>query len=413
MSKKSRRALLKKAIKVMKEESSAEQRKSEQKKKQKQNKPKGLLGKRLGVIMFWALFSFMLLVTVVNVFTSPINEANENLLTNDRNELFENEGLEFAREFVHDYFNWDIDRHGEEKWITNIQNYFTNRVTDFDNAFDKEWSSNLNKDDIVLKKVEAISDTKARYVFSINLTLKKPTNQKDDEYEFEKMNFEEVQKVENNIRVINGQKVKRAKKYISVPILIDKDTGRMAVFDIPSFTYVNGNADQVEVPEDILSKLSILSDGFVENNVISFLNTFFEAYSSDSRDKISYILEDEKHQYGLRGTMKFKQIDSARVYKLDDNHNRFIADVNVLLEEPSTKIEFLNKYLLVIKRKEQRYVIESLNDEKYVEELILEYVADDGDFDDNLDNLDMYEHVPDYEYENENEDIGEEGIFDN
>lgn len=403
LGKKDKKGLFKKVINIVKKESQAERRKNEQKKKKNRNKPKGMGAKRMGMVFFWTLFLFMFLVTVVNLTSSP-TESKEGPTVEERNKLFNNEGLEFSRSFIHNYFNWEIDKHGEDRWLQNVENYFTDDVSSLNKiAYDKEWASSVDKRDIVFKNVERISDSKARYVFSIQMTMKSPTDKKDDKFEFDKMNFDEVVEVENKVRVIKGYEVKTVQKYISVPVYYDKETDRMAVFDLPSFTYVNEGSEQLVSPENRLNELRILSDGYVENNIISFLNTFFETYSSDSRDKISYILEDETHQYGLRGTMKFSKIDNLRVYRLDENHNRFIADAEVVLEEPTTKTEFLNKYLLVIKRKDQRYIIESLNNEKYIDELITDHIIeDDEDIEDLFDQ--EVDDVPSYEYE-ETEDV--------
>src|SRR5699024_1669011 len=122
--------------------------------------------------------------------------------------------------------------------------------------------------------------------------------------------------------------------------------------------------------------LSTLSDSFVQNNVRAFLDTFFETYTKDGKDKISYILEDERHQDGLDGTMTFSKVKDSEIYKADKNNNRFIVKAKVLLTDPSTKFEYVNEYLLVVKRKDQRYVVESLNDEEYVSNLIEKHLDD-------------------------------------
>lgn len=359
---------------VAKKKSEAERKKSEQRKMNKRNQPKGIRAKRLGMITFWLLFGFMFLVTLVNVFSSS-DVSSQNEAQMEKNKLYDNEGLEFAKEFVYQYFTWQTDQFGKDRRIHNLKPYFLSGIDEMGGIiYDDTWSSSIDKRDIVLKDVQKISDSQARYIFKVKFTLKAKTDAKNTPTpEFH--NFDEVLKDEKKIKVINGYKVKVNEKYISVPVYYNKEKDRFAIFDLPSFTYVKEDSLDEEY-ENQLEKLDVVSDVYVEQNVTAFLNTFFEAYTRDGRDKLNYILEDERHQDGLGGTMQFIKIQESKLYNADKNNNKFIADVLVVLRDSGTNFEFVNKYLLVIKRADQRYVVESLNDEKAVNKLIKKYLKE-------------------------------------
>lgn len=411
--KKDKKKLVKDVTRVIKKASDHEKKKSEEKKKLKQNKPKGMTARRLGMFTFWALFSFMFIVTMANIFGGG-DSAYDEALNQERNKLLDGEGVEFAKSFVYDYFNWDIGKHGEEDLRMRVSSYLTNNLNELAGIqYDNTWLSQLDKRNIELKDVLEIDKDKARFVFKVKITMKAPTKEKDTVIDEEKLSFEEVMEEKNKIYVKNGYKVKEMVKYISVPVYYNKELDSFAVFDLPSFTFVE--EQKVKEPfETKLSELQVVTDNYIENNVNSFLTTFFASYTKDSRDKLSYILEDERHVNGLKGTMEFSKINESKIYMIDENHDRFLVEVLAEMVEPTTKYKFDNKYLVVVKRKDQRYVVESLNDEKYAYELVEEYLAQFEEDDDGLSDLDdssdfeENKHDDDFEYEGE----GEETEFD-
>src|SRR5690625_3398618 len=224
------------------------------------------------------------------------------------------------------------------------------------------------------------------------------------------MSFNNMKKKENKTRVINGYNVKVTEKYISVPVYFSDEIDKFAIYDLPSFTFINEDRLEEYLDND-LSKLQTLSDSYAENNVDAFLSTFFESYSKDNRDKLNYILEDKRHQDGLGGTMEFSSIKNSKIYVADNNNNRFVVNAEVVLFEPTTKYEFTNKFLIVVKRRDQRYVVESLNDEKYVSKIIEKYTSEKEDSQSNDKTDSAKEENNDYNYQGktkENEDENDE-----
>ncbi|MEN1969688.1 conjugal transfer protein [Lentibacillus sp. N15] len=393
--KKEKKKLFKKSIDVIRKTSEAERKKSEEKKKEKKNKPRGMTAKKTGMIIFWTLFLFMFLVTMVNIFGVSSVPAKEE---NKASKLMDNEGLEFAKEFVYQYFTWSTDNYGRDRRIHDLDRYFLDGIDDLGGIiFDKKWSSSIDKRDIVLKDIQEINHKLARYIFKVKFTLKSPTDAKNTGSK-KHMDFEETLKEERKMRVVDGYNVKVNEKFISVPIYYNKDTDKFAVYTLPSFTYVSESKMDDQVKNN-LSKLDTLSDTYVENNIKAFLETFFESYTKDGKDKLNYILEDERHQNGLNGTMEFSKIQDSKIYLADDNNNKFIVDSEVVLKDPSTKFEFANKFTLVIKRVDQRYVIESLNDEKSVNEIVDKYLEEKGS--DDADNQGSVEEAKDFNYQDE------------
>lgn len=387
---------------VVKKKSEQESKLKEQKKMNKKNKPKGIGARRFGMVAFWLLFLFMFLVVVVNI-ASPGDETVNADLEINHNKLYNHEGLEFAKDFTYHYFTWTTDKHGRDIRKANLDRFFLHGLDDLGGIiFDNEWSSSIDKRDIVLKDIQKINDEQARYVFKVKFTLKSETEEEDTEIDLDKLNFEEHLREERRIKIKNGYKIKKSEKFISVPVYYNHDLDRFAVFNLPSFTFVN--EDKLEDSlQDEIQKLDRLTDSYASNNLHAFLDTFFESYSKDGRDKLNYILEDERHEYGLNGSMNFNGISNTTIYRVDENNTKFIAQAEVILTDPSTNFEFMNDYLLVIRRKDQRYVVESLNDEKYVLDIVDKYTKEMEQQNNKNTNDENIDENEEFDYQNKNQ----------
>src|SRR5690625_7877099 len=75
--------------------------------------------------------------------------------------------------------------------------------------------------------------------------------------------------------------------------------------------------------------------------------------------------------------MEFQEIKSVEVYEVDENHNSFVAETYVTVVERDTDLEFINKHVMVIERKDNRFIVTSLNDEKYLTEYIEGYLSEE------------------------------------
>lgn len=370
--KKEIKGFFEKIIGIIKKSSEEEKRKSDERKKNKNNKPKGMRARQLGMVTFWVLFSFMFLVTVVNIFggSGEVEVSNSEL---ERNKLYENEGLSFAEEFTFQYFTWSAGLDGRNERMERLDPYLLDGIDQLGGTNHKEdWSSSIDKRNIVLKDIQRVNDEQARYTFKVKFTL------------------------EN----VNEDEKTLTEKYITIPVYYDKESDKFAVYSLPSFTYVDEGNLEIEI-ETKLNELSSISNGYTRDNLISFMETFFESYTKDGKDKISYILEDEKHQHGLDGTMEFAGISNADIYNADHNNNRFIIIAEVLLKDPETEFEFMNDYFLVVKRKDQRYVVESLNDETHIEQVAQEFIETTEEL--GTTDLTVEEETNDFDYEGINE----------
>lgn len=365
-------SLIKKSMDIFKKSLENEKRKKEIRKHEKKSKPKGYRAKRLGAITFWMLFLFMLLIVFVNVFSASgkSNSTNESEEANT-NKATSAEGIEFSKSFVSAYFTWNAANVKRSDRIERLAYYLPEKLSEQAIASDKKWNSAIARENIVLKEVEDLKDSKARITFQVKVVFEKPSIQgeKKDDKSAEKPAAE-------------PEKVKTV-KYISVPVFYDEDEKRFIVYELPSFSYVDEkNIDKSLDPET--DGLKSVADGSTQN-IKAFLETFFEAYANDSKDKLTYIVEDPQHQNGLNQTMDFVRLKNTEIFE-GKRANEKVIRTEVVLAEPETGIEFNSTYLLVVEEKEMRYTVLLVNDKKYIDDLKQKKKVDDesqGDFEAN------------------------------
>ena len=120
-------------------------------------------------------------------------------------------------------------------------------------------------------------------------------------------------KKQNDDKAASAPERVKTEKYISVPVFYDEEESRFIVYDLPSFTHV----EKSKIGKDIDSETDgskAISDGSTQN-IKAFMETFFEAYANDSKDKLTYIVEDPKHQNGLNQTMGFVRLKNTEIFE--------------------------------------------------------------------------------------------------
>src|SRR5699024_1253221 len=238
--------------------------------------------------------------------------------------------------------------------------------------FGDDTSIDLKKDNIVLKDVEESENEKARHIYKIKLTTSTKLSSEEidrieDAKDKDKVIDEMLSNDESILEIKDEEKVRDIDLYIVVPLAFNKD---FIVYDYPSYTYLKSEIDNEEEDtiENLLDELKEVKDSDQEANMEAFLETFFTSFSNDTEDKLSYILEDEKYKNGLNETLMFSEIKELNIY--EGNDSDLVVDVDVKFIHEQTNIETVSNYVLVVKEKEQRYVVKHVNNDQYLYELI-------------------------------------------
>src|SRR5699024_5010929 len=367
-----------KAKNVLTKQSEAEKEKKEQKNRLKQSKPKGFTSRKIGMIVAWTVIGIFVLSTLSNVFFGGSNEASEDENSlQDVSFLYADGGNEFTKDFLFEFYNWTHSEvKGLEAQTDELSDYMVNDLNESIErmAFDPVWSSSINKNNIILKNIDKISNQKALMTYEVEYTLSRPTEENDSKIDKEDMTPQEYEARMKKPVYKDGVERVKTKKHVKVPLFYDDESEEFVVFDTPTYTnYSDGNI--ASVPKFNIESLRQVTDVNIKNNVTAFLKTFFESYAEDSQDKLSYLVNEDNIQNGLNGIMNFGEIKEFEIYAIDRNeHDRLFVNPRVVYKDKEADgVTYETNHLLVIKEEKGSYIVESIDDESYVKGIIDEY----------------------------------------
>lgn len=342
-----------KFVTVFKKLNEQEKMKAESK---KQGKPRGYTARKLGIFSFWILFSFMVLVVLVNMFSSGSAKDNEIVVLN--NKATSVEAVEFSKDFLTKYFSWTdaspYNKEGIQQRELLLSRYLKNDLVGTAvKSTSLVWDSSLNKDNILLKKVKENGSDRATLTFKITPAYTKTEGAIENE---------KKSSTDENIEIV---KVARTTKFVDVQIFYDEKTDNFIIYQLPSFVYLDeADNETAFVP----STKGLKSNDIDNQDVKQFLDTFFDSFANDTKQKFSYLFENSVGFEGLNETMEYVSYRDLKTYK-GKVDNEQIVTVNVELKDPITEITFTSPYSLVLVDTEQGMLVKDVNVETYIDEV--------------------------------------------
>lgn len=282
-------------------------------------RPPGNRKRKAGAATIWIIIVSMFLLSLLSYIT-VLGSQNEEEVKEVENTASGPESIEFAKLFASTYFTWDAE--GES--LTNRSEKLEPMMAEgLDNHAGLvigtiEWDSRLQSARVV--EVEEIGADKALITLAVTQNLTK-----EDEKVTKEMLF-------------------------TVPVGFANAYG---VYDLPSFAAID---TATEVSGAQLTGTPL--DTGVEQNVKAFLDTFFQSYTTDTIDKLSYFLEDPENNRGLESTLSFVEVRQSTV--LEESPTVYNVDAEVVFMEESTQIQYVASYRIQVTEKNGRYVVTQL-----------------------------------------------------
>ncbi|HDB3129663.1 TPA: conjugal transfer protein [Staphylococcus aureus] len=302
--------------------------------------------RKAGIITFWSLFGFILLMSLLMFFVIIGGGGKGNqqkVQEKPQNQATMQPAVEFSKEFAQKYLTYKSSESNTDR-NERLRPYFVKEMNDgagieIDDTKDTE----SKVESLDLKGIEDAGDNKGY------ITLR--TNLKQTEY------IKEEKKKGKKKEEVKTPKDKQVTKYLTVPVIY-KD-GSYAVYEYPKFTKVNEN--------DVVSYKYRNSDLTVNNNaetdVKKFLNTFFEVYASESKDKVAYMLGKGVHVNTLEGDLKFNKIENLDLYNTKGDTNDLTAIVDVKFNDDIGTI-YTTRYHIKLKEQDDKYLITKFGENK-------------------------------------------------
>lgn len=301
-------------------------------------KPKGYFARKFGVITFWTLFSFMFLVVAITLFSGNDEATADENLQVKVNPSSTPEAIQFAENFLADYFTWQVSEVGRQERTQTMLKYMSedlrgHAALDIKNM---EWNSVFKGAD--LKRITEKGENLAYITFLVDFEFTKIGAGNDSE---------------------GNPEVQRLKKYIDVPVAFDGHS--YGVYELPKFTYIY--EDETTVKQVKTTERLEQADVTISEKIKEFLPTFFKTYAEDEKDKLNYMIKNENVTDGLNGTMNFDKINSLQAFK-GNAENEFIVFTEVIFIEPETQASFIVNHQLELTLEEDRLLVSGMNNQK-------------------------------------------------
>lgn len=292
-------------------------------------RPKGFIARKFGVIIFWSLFSFMLLVVLVTMFSRDSGEASTEPVLVEKNYATSPEGIQFAENFAKEYFTWEVSDEGKHKRQEIMNKYLADGLDQYAglNFQGLQWNSNFKSSEV--KEVIEISDNVSQITLKVIAEFKK----------------------------VDSDDVKRVEKYLVVPVAYDGVT--FGVYELPKFTYIQEETTLKKVVSNRLNN----ADSEISSKIREFLPTFFTSFASDTKDKLNYLLTKESVTDGLQGTMDFQEVKEINVFE-GEQAGSYVVFAKAIFLEPQTKVSLVTDYQLSVVKRDDRFIVSGINDQK-------------------------------------------------
>lgn len=314
--------------------------------------------KRFGVFVFWFLMAFLVFYVFLSIVLANTSTEEKEEIAIEKSKITSHEAVDFGKDFLYKFYNVNSEDEEDDRRAI-LEDYVSSNVdTDILISNSNIEKISLTKDEIITKEIDEINENNARITYLIHLSIVEifEEDTKDEELEEEQ---------DEKMIFVGDKLIRQVPLYVSVPIeLINDNT--FVIKNEPSFlSYIEEEKENVT---NLLSELKELDDYDVEKKARGFLNTFFESFSEDNIDRLSYLLEDEKFS-GLSETLKFKDVKNVSFYE-GKNDKEFVADVDVIYIEPYSEMEMSANYLLVVMQVDDRLVVKHINNDIYINEII-------------------------------------------
>lgn len=174
----------------------------------------------------------------------------------------------------------------------------------------------------IKQKDDHISDVSVKVQVTSTKEVEKKSKDKDGKEKVEKTKEEQPATIYYLVRVYEGK-------------------NGYSVIDLPQ-PYMPKENQRVTVSENEQNKNT---DSVVNNEVQSFLESFFKTYTAKDRsDETKFFFKDSKKAQSLNGLMNYKSMNNVSVYEKKSTKGQYIVRCSVKLEQPSTGIQSNHSY---------------------------------------------------------------------
>lgn len=323
----------------------------------KREYPKTVFRKKMFKGVFWTGFGlvlFLSIIAIVRVGNAGANEAKEEIPTEAQKEVVnlaaKEGGQTFAQDFASQYFNWENTDEAREKRVERLSKYLAEGLDQQAGLSYEgmEWSSTLSS--LQIWKVEETKKNEALITLRVNQNLKKviPPDKKA---------VEKAKKDKKKPPQPREETSGPHEKYFVVPVKTDGQS--YVVHQIPYFVAAPQKPD-IAADTKISEEDKVLSSELQEE-VKTFLYTFFKVYTTGTQEELTYYLKDNDDSVlSMTGIMTFKEVKNL-VVKEGEKEGEYIVHATVAFSDQHSKAELVYPYEMEIVKDNRWFVNELKN----------------------------------------------------
>jgi hypothetical protein len=320
----------------------------------KREYPKTVLRKKVTKGVFWTAFSlvfFLSVVAIVRVSNAGANATEKKPVQEEvkkEENLAVSEGAQsFAQNFATEYFNWQNTDAGKKDRVERLKPYLANGLNEqaglgFEGM---QWNSSLSNSQVW--KVEETSKDTAKITLKVQHLLKKaaPPDPKA---------VEEAAKTGKPAPQAKEQQAGPYEKYFVVPIKTDGQA--FVVHEIPYFIATPKKPDIVA--NTTVNESDKVNDSVLQEEITSFLHTFFKVYTTGTQEELSYYTKDHPIP-SMSGIMTFQEVKNLLIKK-GAHPNTYQIFATAVFKENQSKGQVVYPYKLIIVKEEDRWFVKNI-----------------------------------------------------
>ncbi|MCK6208471.1 conjugal transfer protein [Bacillus infantis] len=321
----------------------------------KREYPKTVFRKKLIKGAFWTGFTLVLFLSVVAIVrvgnagagsTEADSQAKEEV---KKVNLAAGEGGQtFAENFAVHYFDWENTDKAKQSRVERLSPFLASGLDEQAGlAFEgMQWNSKLAKSQIW--KVEETGADSALVTLRILHGLSKVTPPDPKAVEAAKKEKKEPPKAKE-------EKAGPYEKYFVVPVKTDGQS--FVVNKVPYF--ISKPTKPVLAADINLNEEGEVSDSELQEEVKTFLDTFFKVYTTGTPQELSYYVKENDVQ-SMNGIMTFQEVKKFIVKEGQDKSN-FDIFADAVFVENQSKAQVVYPYHLTATKEEDRWLVKEID----------------------------------------------------
>ncbi|SGO61187.1 Conjugative transposon protein TcpC [Mycobacterium tuberculosis] len=152
------------------------------------------------------------------------------------------------------------------------------------------------------------------------------------------------------LQMSQGKKQKRVDRWMKIPM---EEAGESFRVTAPPYFVAQPKADPPK-EEESEEKKGDAVDSAVQEDVETFLNSFWKTYTTGKPEEIRYLMKGEGETEGLTGILSFVEMRDLKVYQEGESYR---AESMVLFQDLASGAEVTYPYTLYLEREGTRWYV--------------------------------------------------------